>query len=215
MDEKELVKDELADSIVKGKADAALALTNKSLAMGNSVLETLDAMTAAMKIVGDYYQNKKYFLPQVLISANAFDKGFMILQPKLVEGAAAGPKRAKVAIGVCEGDIHDIGKKIVLAMLRGAGFEVIDLGRDVPNSEFIDAVKVQGAQIVAQSALMSTSISEMRDFVQLSKEEGIRDSIKIMIGGGSATPEFAKTIGADGYGKTSGDAVEVAKKMNI
>lgn len=213
MTNKEQVKNELKDSIVNGKAEATLALTKESLALGNTVLETLDAMTAAMQIVGDYYQNKKYFLPQVLISANAFDKGFMILQPKLIEGAANGPKRAKVAIGVCEGDIHDIGKKIVLAMLRGGGFEVIDLGRDVPNIDFIAAVKEQGAQIVAQSALMSTSISEMRDFVQMSQEEGVREKIKIMIGGGSATPEFAKTIGADGYGKTSGDAVEVAKKL--
>jgi len=213
LNEKDTMKEQLVESVVNGKADATFALTQKSLALGIPVLETLDAMTAAMQIVGDYYANKKYFLPQVLISANAFDKGFTILQPKLVEGAANAPKKAKVAIGVCEGDIHDIGKKIVLAMLRGAGFEVLDLGRDVPNSDFIDAIKEQGAQIIAQSALMSTSISEMRDFVQLSKEEGLRDSIKIMIGGGSATPEFANTIGADGYGKTSGDAVNVAKKL--
>ncbi|MFA5312595.1 MAG: cobalamin-dependent protein, partial [Methanomassiliicoccales archaeon] len=187
---------------------------NKSLGMGNTPLETLAAMTDAMNVVGEYYAAKKYFLPNVLTSANAFDKGFSLVQPKLLEGAGSRPKMAKVVIGVCEGDIHDIGKKIVVAMLRGGGFEVFDLGRDIPNQEFIDKAVEEKADIIAQSALMSTSITEMRDLMDLLKEGGIRDHFKVMIGGGSATPEFGQKIGVDGYGLTSAEAVEVAGRLS-
>jgi len=213
MGTKEETLEALKKSIVDGKAEDSLSLTQKALVEGYPVLETLGAMTSAMSIVGDLYANKQYFLPNVLTSANAFDKGFMLVQPKLLEGASKKSKTHKVVIGVCEGDIHDIGKKIVVAMLRGGGFEVHDLGRDVPNSDFVEMAKKVNADIVAQSALMSTSITEMRDFVNLAKEEGIRDKVKYMIGGGSATMEFGQVIGADGYGKTAQDAVHVAEKL--
>jgi 5-methyltetrahydrofolate--homocysteine methyltransferase len=170
-------------------------------------------MTDAMKVVGDLYARKEYFLPNVLTSANAFEKSFALIQPKLLESGTNREKTPKVVIGVCEGDIHDIGKKIVVAMLRGAGFEVHDLGRDVANTDFIEKVREIEADLVAQSALMSTSITEMRDFAQLAQEEGIRSKIKYIIGGGSATKEFAATIGADGYGLTAQDAVMVSEKL--
>ncbi len=213
MGTKEETLDKLKKSIVDGKAEDAVKFTQDSLGSGYPVLEVLGSMTGAMMVVGDLYAAKQYFLPNVLTSANAFEKGFVLVQPKLLEGKKEG-RSAKVVLGVCEGDIHDIGKKIVCAMLRGAGFEVYDLGRDVPNSDFVEKAKEVGADIVAQSALMSTSITEMRDFVNLAKEEGLRVNIRYMIGGGSATKEFATTIGADGYGLTAGDAVDVAKKLS-
>jgi methylmalonyl-CoA mutase cobalamin-binding domain/chain len=205
--------DGLKQSIVDGNAEAAYNLTNVCLAEGASVSETLTAATDAMMIVGEYYATQKYYLPQVLTSANAFEKAFQIIQPLLLKNAADKSTAAKVVIGVCEGDVHDIGKKIVVAMLRGAGFEVHDLGRDVPNDDFIRTAKEVNADIVAMSALMTPSIVEMKGFIELAKEDGIRPNIMVMIGGGSATPEFAKTIGAEGYGKTASEAVMVAEEL--
>ncbi len=203
----------LKNRIIEGKADEAFEMTQLSLAENFNVSETLTSMTDAMQVVGDLYARKEYFLPNVLTSANAFERSFALIQPKLLESGSKREKSSKVVIGVCEGDIHDIGKKIVVAMLRGAGFEVHDLGRDVPNADFIDKVREIEADIVAQSALMSTSITEMRDFAQLAKEEGIRSKVKYIIGGGSATREFAATIGADGYGLTAQDAVIVSEGL--
>lgn len=204
----------LKQSIIDGKADDAQRSTNDCLSDGASVSELLNQATDAMTIVGDYYATQKYFLPQVLTSANAFEKSFQIIQPILLKDAEGKESSGRIVIGVCEGDIHDIGKKIVVAMLRGAGFEVHDLGRDVPNEDFIEAAKEQHADIVAMSALMSTSITEMKNFMELARADGIRDRIKVMVGGGSATPQFAQAIGAEGYGLTSSDAVKVAGELS-
>jgi methanogenic corrinoid protein MtbC1 len=213
METKEETLAALKKSIIEGKAEESTALTKKGMEDGINVRDVLNSMTDAMTVVGDLYARKQYYLPNVLTSANAFDKGFQLVQPLLEAGTDKG-KSAKVIIGVCEGDIHDIGKKIVTAMMRGAGFEVIDLGRDVPNDDFIAEQKKSGALIVAMSALMSTSITEIRGFVELSKEEGVRDKIKLMIGGGSVTKEFAEQIGADGYGVDSATAVKVAEELS-
>ncbi len=213
MANKEETLAELGKKIIEGKAEEAYKLTQVSLAENFGVSATLTAMTDAMQVVGDLYARKEYFLPNVLTSANAFEKGFALVQPKLLESGSKRAKTVKVVIGVCEGDIHDIGKKIVVAMLRGGGFEVYDLGRDIANTEFIDKIKETNSDIVAQSALMSTSITEMKDFVELAKEAGVRDKVKYIIGGGSATKEFAEKIGADGYGLTAQDAVKVSEKL--
>ena len=203
----------LKKSIIDGIAGDAVNSTNDCLNGGATVTETLDYATGAMTIVGDYYATQKYFLPQVLVSANAFEKAFDIIQPILLKDAQGKAPSGRIVIGVCEGDIHDIGKKIVVAMLRGAGYVVHDLGRDIPNEEFIESAQETNADIVAMSSLMSTSITEMKNFMEMAKEEGVRDKFKVMIGGGSATPEFAQTIKADGYGKTSADAVTVAGEL--
>jgi methylmalonyl-CoA mutase cobalamin-binding domain/chain len=205
----------LKKSIVEGKAEDAFSFANKCLENGASVPETLTVATDAMMIVGDYYAAQKYYLPQVLTSANAFEKAFQLIQPLLLKNAEGKSTKGRVIIGVCEGDIHDIGKKIVVAMLRGGGFEVHDLGRDVPNEDFIKSAKEKSADVVALSALMSTSITEMKNFMDMAKEDGIKSKIMVMIGGGSATPQFADTIGAEGYGKTSADAVRVAEELSV
>ncbi len=203
----------LKKSIIDGKAEDALSSTNDCLNGRSTVSDILNIATDAMTVVGDYYATQKYYLPQVLTSANAFEKAFQIIQPILLKDAEGKDPSGRIVIGVCEGDIHDIGKKIVVAMLRGGGFEVYDLGRDVPNEDFIQAARERSADIVAMSALMSTSITEMRNFMDLAREDGIRDRFKVMIGGGSATSQFAQTIGAEGYGLTSSDAVKVAGEL--
>ncbi len=210
MGDEEANLERLKKSIIDGKAEDALSSTNDCLSGFSTVSDILNIATDAMTVVGDYYATQKYFLPQVLTSANAFEKAFQIIQPILLKDAEGRDPSGRIVIGVCEGDIHDIGKKIVVAMLRGGGFEVYDLGRDVPNEDFIQAAKERNADIVAMSALMSTSITEMKNFMDLAREDGSRDTFKVMIGGGSATSQFAQTIGADGYGLTSSDAVKVA-----
>lgn len=213
MGDKQTILDGLKNSIIDGKAENAISFTKECLDNGTAISETLDIATEAMMVVGDYYATQKYFLPQVLVSANAFEKAFALIQPILLKNAEGKSPAAKVVIGVCEGDIHDIGKKIVVAMLRGGGFEVHDLGRDVPNEDFIKSARELNADIVAMSALMSTSITEMKNFMDMAKEDGIKSEVMVMIGGGSATPQFAETIGAEGYGKTSADAVRVAGEL--
>lgn len=213
MGDKNANLEKLKNSIIEGKAEDAFRSANECLNDGATVSEALNCATDAMTVVGDYYATQKYFLPQVLTSANAFEKAFQIIQPLLIKNAQGKAPSGKIVIGVCEGDIHDIGKKIVVAMLRGGGFEVHDLGRDVPNEDFIKMARETNADIVAMSALMSTSITEMKNFMDMAKEDGIKERIKVMIGGGSATPQFAETIGAEGYGKTSVDAVKVAEEL--
>jgi methylmalonyl-CoA mutase cobalamin-binding domain/chain len=214
MGDKQANLDGLKNGIINGKAEEAHSFTKMLLDDGVPVSEALNVATDAMMVVGEYYATQKYFLPQVLVSANAFEKAFSLIQPILLRDAEGKSPSARIIIGVCEGDIHDIGKKIVVAMLRGGGFEVHDLGRDVPNEDFIQSAKDMKADIVAMSALMSTSITEMKNFMDMAKEDGIRANIQVMIGGGSATPQFGETIGADGYGKTSADAVRVAEALS-
>lgn len=213
MDGKEKILSDLKENIVKGMAPASVELTKKSLEMDTDPDELLAVMTEAMTIVGEYFETKKYYLPNVLTSANAFELAFQLVQPKLLERAAAGGPSSIVIIGVCEGDIHDIGKKIVTALLRAAGYEVYDMGRDVPNLDFIENVVEKKAQILAMSSLMTTSMREMKDTMSLLKEEGVRDKVKVMVGGGPITMEFCEQIGADGYGKDGLAAVKVAMEL--
>ncbi len=166
-----------------------------------------------MTVVGELFEQKKYYLPNVLTSADAFEKAFALIQPKLLESNAGKAASGTVVLGVCEGDIHDIGKKIVCAMLRAAGFIVFDLGRDVPNTDFIDKAKETNANLIGMSALMSTSIREIKDFMDLAKEDGFKEKVRVMCGGGSVTPEFVRSVGADAYGRDGPDAVRVATEL--
>lgn len=213
MEDKQTILSDLKENIVKGKAPVSVELSKKSLEMEIDPDELLGVMTEAMTIVGNLFETKKYYLPNVLTSANAFEQAFQVVQPKLLEKASGSGPSARVIIGVCEGDIHDIGKKIVTALLRAAGFEVYDMGRDVPNQVFLENVVEKKAQLLAMSSLMTTSMREMKDAISLFKEDGARDSVKIMIGGGPITMDFCKQIGADGYGKDGLEAVDVAMEL--
>ena len=165
-------------------------------------------MMAAMKEVGQLFEDGEYFVPELLIAARAMQSGLDILKPLLADEAVEPV--GKVVTGTVKGDLHDIGKNLVGMMMKGAGFEIIDLGTDVSPEQFVQAVKDSGAQLVAMSALLTTTMANMPATVKAFEDAGIRDSIKIMVGGAPVTEEFAKKIGADGFAPDASQAAKAA-----
>ncbi len=200
----------LVQVIIAGNRKAAPELAKKLLQSGMDAYEIVTAACSpAMERVGELYQEEEYFVPEILMSAKAFEAVMEILKPLLLE--AQGQYSGTVILGVCEGDIHTIGKNLVATMLEAAGFKVIDLGKDVPVDRFIDSAVEYDADIIGASALMTTSMIAMEDIVDRAKTKGIRS--KIMVGGGPVTQSYADSIGADGYGKDAKEAVDVAKRL--
>jgi 5-methyltetrahydrofolate--homocysteine methyltransferase len=170
-----------------------------------------DGLVSGMDIVGDKFRRDELFMPEVLISAKAMQAGMDILRPKLIE---AGVKLAgKIVVGTVKGDLHDIGKNLVGMLMEGAGFQVIDLGIDVPSEKFVEAVKSQKPDVLGLSALLTTTMPKMKEVVESLVEAGIRKSLKVMVGGAPVTEKFAKDIGADGYAPDAASAVEKAREL--
>jgi len=170
-----------------------------------------DGLVAGMDIVGDKFRRDELFMPEVLISAKAMQAGMDILRPKLIE---AGAKLAgKIIVGTVKGDLHDIGKNLVGMLMEGAGFQVIDLGIDVPSEKFVDAVKTDKPNLIGLSALLTTTMPKMKEVIESLVEAGMRSSVKVMIGGAPVTEKFAKDIGADGYAPDAASAVEKARVL--
>jgi 5-methyltetrahydrofolate--homocysteine methyltransferase len=170
-----------------------------------------EGLVAGMDIVGDKFRRDEFFMPEVLISAKAMQAGMDVLRPKLIE---AGVKLAgKIVIGTVKGDLHDIGKNLVGMLLEGAGFQVIDLGIDVPSEKFVEAVKTNRPNVLGLSALLTTTMPKMKEVIESLVEAGIRNTVKVMIGGAPVTEKFAKDIGADGYGPDAASAVERAREL--
>lgn len=203
-------KFKLKSEIISGQRKLVPELVNDLLKSGMEAYEIIIQVCApAMSEVGVLYQKGEYFVPEILMSAKAFEAAMEVLRPYLEEmDKKAG---GTVIIGVCEGDIHTIGKNLVATMLEAAGFNIIDLGADVPAKEFVKAAMDNDADIIGVSALMTTSMLGMKDVVDLTKAEGIR--AKVMVGGGPVTEDYAEKIGADGYGKDAKDAVDVAIRL--
>ncbi len=201
----------LTESIINGKAKDAKELVQKALDEGVPVSEILNnGLIKGMGVVGEKFKNNEFYVPEVLIAARAMHGAMEILKPLL---ATSGVEPiGKVAIGTVKGDLHDIGKNLVVMMLEGAGFEVIDLGIDVPAEKFVDAVK-QGAQIVAMSALLTTTMTAMKTTIDALKEAGVRDQAKVLIGGAPVTQNFADEIGADGYARDAASGADKAKEL--
>ncbi len=198
--------DALIDIVVKGKIKEAKDATQKCLDAGIDAKTIIfEGLSKAMAIVGDLYASKKYFLPQVLLSANTLYGGLNLCLP-LLQGEG-GASKGTVVISVVEGDVHDIGKNIVKAMLTGLGLTVIDMGKDVPIKDMIDKAVSEKAQIIASSTLMTPTLAGMKQIEADLKENGMKGTIKTMIGGGATSKEFADQIGADGW---SYDAVEAS-----
>jgi 5-methyltetrahydrofolate--homocysteine methyltransferase len=170
-----------------------------------------DSLIVAMGEVGKLFEEGEYFVPEMLIAARAMKAGLALLRPLLV--AADVKPAGKVAAGTVKGDLHDIGKNLVCMMLEGAGFEIVDLGVDVPAEKFIDAVVNQGVDIVAMSALLTTTMPNMKGTLEAIKAAGVRDKVKIMVGGAPVTDAYAKEIGADGYAADASRAVTLAKAL--
>lgn len=168
-----------------------------------------DGLIAAMSVIGEKFKNNEIFIPEVLISADAMHAGMDVLEPRLIE---AGVKPiAKVVVGTVKGDLHDIGKNLVLMMLKGAGFQIADCGIDVSPEKFIETLKNTGAGILAMSSLVTTSMEAMRTTIKALEASDLRGKVKIMIGGAPITKGFADDIGADGYGKDAAEAVDIAR----
>jgi len=170
-----------------------------------------DGLVAGMDIVGDRFRRDELFMPEVLISARAMQAGMDILRPKLIE---AGAKMAgKIVAGTVKGDLHDIGKNLVSMLMEGAGFQVIDLGIDVPSEKFVEAVRIQRPNLLGLSALLTTTMPRMKEVIESLVEAGLRKSVKVMVGGAPVTEKFARDIGADGYAPDAASAVERAREL--
>jgi 5-methyltetrahydrofolate--homocysteine methyltransferase len=202
---------QLFDSIVTGDAKTARAITEQALAEGMDPLELVNRhMVPAMDEVGRRFECNDYFVPQLLIAARAMKSALDLLRPLL---AARGDQPlATVAIGTVQGDLHDIGKNLVASLLEGGGFQVLDLGVNVEPARFISAVQNQNVNIVAMSALLTTTMPAMKNTIEALRAAGVRDRVSVLVGGAPITEQFARDIGADGYSENAVGAVALAKK---
>jgi len=198
--------EELKEAIIKGKRDAVGPLIQRALSEGLGPEEIMDKMMIpAMDVVGDRFSRNEIFLPEMMIAARAMNTGLEILRPMLLAKGVSG--KGKVVIGSVKGDIHDVGKNIVSMVLQGAGYEVIDLGIDTPPEKFVDAVKQHQPRFVLMSALLTLTMSMMEETIKTLKQAGLREKVKVGVGGAPLTQNFADRIGADFYGKDARAAV--------
>ena len=203
---------EISEKIQKGKTKDIKALVPKALEEGVPASEILnEGLLDGMNIVGIKFKNNEVFVPEVLIAARAMKAGTDILKPYLVSDNVSA--KGKVVLGTVRGDFHDIGKNLVKMMMEGHGLEVIDLGVDVAPEAFVAAAKENGAEVIACSALLTTTMAEMKNVVDLCKAEGIRDNVKIMIGGAPITDAYKSEIGADVYTSDAASAAEAAAAL--
>jgi corrinoid protein of di/trimethylamine methyltransferase len=203
---------ELYDAILNGNAKLAVEATRKSLDAGVGALELVSReMVPAMDEVGRRFECEDYFVPELLLAARAMKGSLELIRPLLV--ATGAEPAGRVAIGTVKGDLHDIGKNIVAAMLEGGGFEIIDLGADVSPEKFVDAVRTRRANLVCLSALLTVTMPSMKTIIEALREAGVRDSVKVMVGGAPVTQRFADQIGADGYSENAVSAVALARKL--
>jgi 5-methyltetrahydrofolate--homocysteine methyltransferase len=201
----------LYEAIVNGDARAAKTITDKALAAGMDPMKIVtDFMVPAMSEVGNKFECNEYFVPELLLAARAMKAAMEPIRPLLV--AAGVEPVGRVVVGTVKGDLHDIGKNLVAAMLEGGGFEVIDLGVNVSPEQFIQTVKDKNANIVAMSALLTTTMPAMKTTIEAMKQAGMRDKVKVIIGGAPITQKFADDIGADGFSDSAAGAVALARK---
>jgi len=203
--------EKISASLQRGKAAEVTAYTKQAVDEGYSAKEILDSMLTGMGIIGTKFKNNEVFVPEVLIAARAMNSGMEIIKPLL---ANQGVEPAgKVVIGTVKGDLHDIGKNLVRMMMVGNGFEVVDIGVNVDPEKFIAAIEENHPDIVAMSALLTTTMGNMKTVIEAITEHGLRDQVKIMVGGAPITEEFAASIGADKYTPDAATAALEAKEL--
>ncbi len=211
MEKNELFK-EMGEALVEMEEDRVVELCEQSLSDGIAPFETITGgLIPGMDKVSQLYEEEEYFIPEVLMCADAFNAGLDIVKPHMDKNAMSDP--VKVVIGVIQGDTHDIGKNLVRIMMEASDFEVHDLGRDVQLDSFIDKAEEVDADIICMSTLMTTTMDGMGTVINRLKEKGLRDKYKIMIGGGPISQHFADIIGADLYTKDANEAVKAAKEI--
>jgi 5-methyltetrahydrofolate--homocysteine methyltransferase len=203
--------DDLREAVVEGKAKIAVAKTTEGLAEGIPAGTLLqEGLIAAMARVGELYEQGEYYVPEMLVAANAMSEALAVLKPELVTQGV--PPIATVAIGTVKGDLHDIGKNLVAMMLEGAGFGIVDLGVDVAPEGFIEAIE-EGADVVAMSALLTTTMVNMQDAIAAIAAAGARDRARVVVGGAPVTAEYAQAIGADGFAPDAAGAVRLVREL--
>jgi 5-methyltetrahydrofolate--homocysteine methyltransferase len=202
------VSENIAALIAEVEEDKTLAEVRKALDEGTDPLSLVEALREGMSVVGDRYEAKEYFLPDLILSAEIFKQSIALIEPHLKNESASS--KGNVVIGTVQGDIHDIGKNIVATMLRCAGYEVQDLGVDVAPQTFVDKAKETGAGLVAMSGLLTLAFDSMKNTVDAIQEAGLRDGLKIIIGGGPVNEKVLEYSGADAYGKDPSEAVKLA-----
>lgn len=206
------ILEEVAEKVAAGKSKLVPGLVQEALNAGEAPTEVLSVMIGAMDVVGERFRKNEIFVPEMLIAARAMKKGVEVLKPLLAAGGETSA--GKVIIGTVAGDLHDIGKNLVAMMIESAGFEVIDLGVDVPAERFVETVKENpDTKIVALSALLTTTMPAMKDTVALLNAQDFRGNIKVMVGGAPISAEFAKEIGADAYTEDAASAATKAKEL--
>ena len=202
----------LRHAVIEGDVPASVTAARTALEEGVQPIDVISqGISPAMAEVGKLFEEGEYFVPELLMAARATKEIFVILRPLL---AQAGSKpMAHVVLGTVQGDLHDIGKNLVAAMLEGGGFEVTDLGVDVPPEKFIAAVKMKPVQIIGLSALLTTTMPAMKTTIEAFRAAGIREQVKIMVGGAPITQNYAESIGADGYSETAAASVDLARRL--
>jgi dimethylamine corrinoid protein len=210
--DKDTIMKKLTDAVIAGDTASAEQAAKDALATGISAYYAImNGLAEGMKTVGDKYEKKEYFLPDMLVSADAMYAGLNILTPHIPKSESKS--KGKIILGVVEGDIHDIGKNIVKIMLTAAGYEVVDLGRDVPTADFIEKAKSEGAQVIAMSTLLTPTLMSMKTVEDKLKEEGMKDKVRTVIGGGATSEDWKSKIGSDAYGKDASEAVDKVKLL--
>jgi 5-methyltetrahydrofolate--homocysteine methyltransferase len=203
---------QISESLQKGEDQNVAELTQQAIDAGVGAGRILnDGLLAGMDVVGKRFGANEIFLPEVLLSARAMNAGMDLIKPLLI--ADDVPSLGKVVIGTIKGDLHDIGKNLVGIMLKGAGFDVVDLGADVAPDTFVETAEAEGASVVGLSALLTTTMIGMKDVVELIKEKGLEDKVKVIVGGAPLSQAFADEIGADAYGYDAANAVTIVKDL--
>jgi len=203
---------EIRENLIQGKAARVKELVQKAIDEGQDVEKVLnEGLISGMDIVGEKFKKNEFYIPEMLIAARAMKRGMEVLRPILIKKdiKSAGI----VVLGTARGDLHDIGKNLVGMMMEGAGFEIVDLGVDVSPEKFVEAAKEKGANIIGVSALLTTTMPGMKDVVQVLKESGLKEEIKVMVGGAPVTQSYADEIGADGYAPDAASAADKAKEL--
>jgi 5-methyltetrahydrofolate--homocysteine methyltransferase len=202
----------LKEAVITGKTARVKELTQQALSEGKAPQEILDqALIPAMDVVGEKFTCAEFYIPEMLIAARAMQAGLALLAPLLAEGGSKA--KGKVVLGTVKGDLHDIGKNMVGMMLQGSGFEVIDLGADVKPQRFVEAVQAEKPDFVMMSALLTTTMLAMGETIQALKAAGLRDKVRVAVGGAAVTQRFADQIGADFYSPTATGGVAKAKEL--
>jgi trimethylamine corrinoid protein len=208
------ILEKLASSVIEGNSEAARIAASEALAAQLDLLEVIEnGLAKGLREVGRRFEAGEMFLMQLILSGEAMKGGVEVLKPEMLRQKKQLAGSGKFLIGTVEGDIHDIGKSIVAAMLTAEGFEVMDVGVDIPDKVFVDKTKEIKPHILGLSALMTTTRTKQRDVIEALKQAGTRNAVKVMVGGATVTPEWAQETGADGYGEDAIEAVRKAKQL--